>query len=134
MIMSNFRPTDHTGAKNGIEVVPEDINICTAVQEALGNRDFVNMADVNCECLSMASYYGDDSSYKNTFDGQVNQGVREYILDLIYDAETVSKHHPFSSFVVLTFAVPLQQRLCHLHQQSLGYKKSAFSCQRLDCY
>ncbi|CAG7561119.1 unnamed protein product [Fusarium equiseti] len=79
---------DNTGAQNGIEVVPEDINICTAVQDALGNRDFVNMADVNCGCLNMASYYGDDSSYKNTFDGQINQGVREYILDVIYDAET----------------------------------------------
>ncbi|KAH7196385.1 uncharacterized protein B0J16DRAFT_390289 [Fusarium flagelliforme] len=79
---------DHTGAQNGIEVRPKDINICTAVQDALGNRDFVDMAAVNCGCLNMASYYGDDSYYKNTFDGQINQGVKEYYLDEIYKAET----------------------------------------------
>jgi len=120
------------GNQNGLEVVTEDVNICTAVQDALGNRDFVDMAAVNCGCLNMASYYGDDSYYKNTFDGQVNQGVREYYLDEIYKAETVSKHRPFSSFVGLTFAVPFQQRLYHLHQQSIGYKKPAFSWQWVD--
>lgn len=83
------------GNQNGIEVVSEDVNICTAVQEALGNRDFVDMAVPNCQCLNLASYYGDSSDYKSIFDGQINQGVREYALDDISKAETVCKHRPF---------------------------------------
>ncbi|KAI1068560.1 hypothetical protein LB507_004244 [Fusarium sp. FIESC RH6] len=80
---------DGMGNQNGIEVVSEDVNICTAVQEALGNRDFVDMAVPNCQCLNLASYYGDSSDYKSIFDGQINQGVREYALDDISKAETV---------------------------------------------
>ncbi|KAJ4137171.1 hypothetical protein NW768_002752 [Fusarium equiseti] len=87
---------DRNGVQTGIAVVRKQVNICNAVQEALGNWDFVDMAEVNCDCLNMASFYGDSSDFKIMFDGQVNQAVWETRLDGIYKAETCLSNNDYT--------------------------------------
>ncbi|KAF9767190.1 hypothetical protein IL306_000281 [Fusarium sp. DS 682] len=55
--------------------------MCDAVRKALGNDDFVNNAETNCNCLSNAIFWGNSPSAKHVFDGQVNanQAYLEWI-------------------------------------------------------
>lgn len=65
------------------------MDICSAVDEALGNNDFVDNAATYCDCLSNAIYWGTISNAKPNYDGQINAHLTGPYLDLISKDETV---------------------------------------------
>nr|RBQ92574.1 hypothetical protein FVER53263_08799 [Fusarium verticillioides] len=62
------------GVQTDTTIVPKEVNICTAVEEALGSPDFVNNAETYCSCLSNA---------KPSYDGQINAHLTQGYLDVI---------------------------------------------------
>ncbi|KAF5588283.1 uncharacterized protein FSUBG_11576 [Fusarium subglutinans] len=79
---------DINGNQIGTEIVPKDVDICSAVNEALGSDDFVNNAETYCSCLSNAIYWGTISNAKPSYDGQINAHLTGPYLDLISRDET----------------------------------------------
>ncbi|KAF4958271.1 hypothetical protein FGADI_2437 [Fusarium gaditjirri] len=86
--IADLNDTDINGRQTDTEIVTEEVNICVAIQEALGSYDFVDNAETYCNCLSSAVYWGTSSDAKPSFDGQVNAHLRGPYLDWIYKDET----------------------------------------------
>ncbi|KAF4340113.1 hypothetical protein FBEOM_5974 [Fusarium beomiforme] len=63
------------GTQTGIDIETEQVNMCDAVRNALGNDDFVNNAETYCTCLSNAIYWGNSPSAKPNFDGQISANL-----------------------------------------------------------
>ncbi|KAG9495961.1 hypothetical protein J7337_012527 [Fusarium musae] len=76
------------GVQTDTEIVPKEVNICTAVEEALGSPGFVNNAETYCSCLSNAIYWGTSSNAKPSYDGQINAHLTQGYLDVISREET----------------------------------------------
>ncbi|KAF4436736.1 hypothetical protein FACUT_6331 [Fusarium acutatum] len=79
---------DNKGNQIGAEIVPKDVNICTAIDEALGSPDFVNNAEAYCSCLTNAIYWGTSSDARPSYDGQINAHLTRGYLDVISRDET----------------------------------------------
>ncbi|KLO85083.1 unnamed protein product [Fusarium fujikuroi] len=78
----------NNGVQIDTEIVTKDVDICSAVDEALGSNDFVNNAETYCSCLSNAIYWGTISNAKPNYDGQINAHLTGPYLGLISKDET----------------------------------------------
>ncbi|RKL44225.1 hypothetical protein BFJ72_g3958 [Fusarium proliferatum] len=83
------KPIYNNGVQIDTEIVTKDVDICSAVDEALGSIDFVNNAETYCSCLSNAIYWGTISNAKPNYDGQINAHLTGPYLDLISKDETI---------------------------------------------
>ncbi|KAG5792097.1 hypothetical protein H9Q69_008845 [Fusarium xylarioides] len=79
---------DINGNQIDTEIVPKEVDICSAVDDALGSPDFVNNAETYCSCLSNAIYWGTSSNAKPNYDGQINAHLTQGYLDVISREET----------------------------------------------
>ncbi|QGI69993.1 hypothetical protein CEK26_002326 [Fusarium fujikuroi] len=79
----------NNGVQIDTEIVTKDVDICSAVDEALGSNDFVNNAETYCSCLSNAIYWGTISNAKPNYDGQINAHLTGPYLGLISKDETI---------------------------------------------